>query len=121
MESYEVEIDGKVYPVKSIKNLCGHTIGRYRIHAGKNVPFMKGSGSTEKMEEGELYAIETFGSTGKGWIIEDGDCSHYMKKFDAQPVPLKHPGAKLLLRHINETYSTLAFCRRWLDRAGETK
>ena len=27
MESYEVEIGNKVYPVKAIKNLCGHSIG----------------------------------------------------------------------------------------------
>jgi methionyl aminopeptidase len=26
MESFEVEIDGKVYPVKAVKNLCGHSI-----------------------------------------------------------------------------------------------
>jgi methionyl aminopeptidase len=30
------------------------------------------------MEEGEQYAIETFGSTGKGTVWEDVDCSHYM-------------------------------------------
>jgi len=29
MESYEVEINGKIYPVKSIKNLNGHLIGDY--------------------------------------------------------------------------------------------
>jgi methionyl aminopeptidase len=52
--------------------------------------------------------------------MEEGDCSHYMKAFNAQPFPLKHPGAKSLLRHVNETYSTLAFCRRWLDRDGQT-
>ena len=34
MESYEVEIDGKTYPVKSIRNLNGHSIGPYQIHAG---------------------------------------------------------------------------------------
>lgn len=119
MESYEVEINGKTYPVKPIRNLNGHSIGPYRIHAGKTVPIVKG-GNNQKMEEGELYAIETFGSTGKGLISEDGDCSHYMKSFEAQPVPLRHPKAKSLLRHISETYSTLAFCRRWLDRAGET-
>jgi len=99
--------------------LCEYKNGPYRIHAGKTVPIVKG-GNNQKMEEGELYAIETFGSTGKGWIQEDGDVSHYMKNFDAQPVPLRHPKAKPLLRHINETYSTLCFCRRWLDRAGET-
>ena len=119
MESYEVEIKGKTYPVRSIRNLNGHSIGPYRIHAGKTVPIIKG-GNAEKMEEGELYAIETFGSTGKGWVNEDGDCSHYMKSFDANMVPLRHPKAKGLLKHITDTYSTLAFCRRWLDRAGET-
>ncbi len=32
------------------------------------------------MEENELYAIETFGSiNGKGYVLEDMDCSHYMK------------------------------------------
>jgi methionyl aminopeptidase len=52
MESYEVEIRGKVYPVKAIKNLNGHSIGPYQIHAGKTVPIVKGN-STQRMEEGE--------------------------------------------------------------------
>ena len=46
MESYEVEINGRTYPVKS-------------------VPFVKNNDQT-KMEEGEIFAIETFGSTGRG-------------------------------------------------------
>lgn len=70
MESYEVEIDGKTYQVKSIRNLNGHSISPYRIHAGKTVPIVKG-GETTRMEENEFYAIETFGSTGRGLIHED--------------------------------------------------
>lgn len=31
MESYEVEINGKIYPVKSIRNLNGHSIADYRV------------------------------------------------------------------------------------------
>merc|ERR1712157_713815 len=45
------------------------------------------------MEEGEFYAIETFGSTGRGHVVEDLECSHY-----------------------NKNFGTLAFCRRWLER-----
>lgn len=30
MESHEVELDGKVYQVKPIRNLNGHSIGPYR-------------------------------------------------------------------------------------------
>jgi methionyl aminopeptidase len=64
MESFEVEIGGKVYPIKPVRNLSGHLIAPYHIHAGKSVPIVKG-GSGQRMEEGEMYAIETFGSTGK--------------------------------------------------------
>ena len=42
MDSYEVEIRGKTYKVKAIKNLSGHLIAPYHIHAGKSVPIVKG-------------------------------------------------------------------------------
>jgi methionyl aminopeptidase len=70
MESYEVEIKGQTHPVKCIRNLNGHSIGHYTIHGGKTVPIVKGSDNT-KMEEGETFAIETFGSTGKGYVRDD--------------------------------------------------
>ncbi|POO02004.1 Peptidase M24A, methionine aminopeptidase, subfamily [Trema orientale] len=91
-----------------------------KIHAGKSVPIVKG-GEQTKMEEGEFFAIETFGSTGKGYVREDLECSHYMKNFDVGHIPLRLPRAKQLLATINKNFSTLAFCRRYLDRLGETK
>ncbi|RWR78649.1 methionine aminopeptidase 2B-like protein [Cinnamomum micranthum f. kanehirae] len=120
MESYEVEINGKVFQVKSVRNLNGHSIGRYQIHAGKSVPIVKG-GEQTKMEEGEFFAIETFASTGKGYVREDLECSHYMKNFEVGHVPLRLPRAKQLLGTINKHFLTLAFCRRYLDRLGESK
>ncbi|KAH0512777.1 Methionine aminopeptidase 2 [Microtus ochrogaster] len=120
MESYEIELDGKTYQVKPIRNLNGHSIGPYRIHAGKTVPIVKG-GEATRMEEGEVYAIETFGSTGKGVVHDDMECSHYMKNFDVGHVPIRLPRTKHLLNVINENFGTLAFCRRWLDRLGESK
>ncbi|BFF93884.1 methionine aminopeptidase 2 [Drosophila madeirensis] len=120
MESYEIELDGKTYPIKAIRNLNGHSISPYRIHAGKTVPIVKGGEST-RMEEDEFYAIETFGSTGRGLVHDDMDCSHYMKNFDLPFVPLRLQSSKQLLGTINKNFGTLAFCKRWLDRAGATK
>ena len=34
-------------------------------------------------------------------------------------IPLRLPKAKALLSMINRNFDTLAFCRRWIDRAGE--
>lgn len=54
------------------------------------------------MEEGELYAIETFGSTGKGYVKEEGDCSHYMKDFYL-PANVKIPArSKAFYNYISE-------------------
>jgi len=120
MESHEIELDGKTYGVKSIRNLNGHSISPYQIHSGKTVPIIKG-GETTVMEENEFYAIETFGSTGKGHVHEDMECSHYMKNFDVGHVPLRLQKSKTLLNTINKNFGTLAFCRRWLDRLGESR
>ncbi|KAL7299157.1 hypothetical protein TKK_0007756 [Trichogramma kaykai] len=121
MESYELELDGKTYPIKSIRNLNGHSIAPYQIHSGKTVPIVKGGERRERMEENEFYAIETFGSTGRGMVHDDADCSHYMKKFEAGFVPLRLQSSKTLLNTINKNFGTLAFCKRWLDGLGCTK
>lgn len=43
-----------------------------------------------------------------------------MKEFDAPRVPLRMKKSHALLAFINENFGTLAFCRRWLDRGGQT-
>jgi len=116
MESYEVEINGKSLPVKCLRNLNGHSIGRYQIHAGQSVPIVD-NGDQTKMLEDQMYAIETFGSIGgRGNVFEEGECSHYMKNFEAPHVPPRLPKAKKLVGQINKTFGTLAFCRLWLER-----
>ena len=121
MESYEVELKpGELMRVKPIRNLNGHNIEQYRIHGGKSISIVKGADQT-KMEEGETFAIETFGSTGKGYVHDDMDTSHYAKKADAPKVPLRVQSAKGLLRSIEKNFGTLPFCRRYLDRLGHEK
>jgi len=121
MESHEIELDGKTYKIKCVRNLNGHSIERYKIHAGKTVPIVKGGPET-KMEEGEFYAIETFGSTGEGWVNETDNCSHYMKDFNApNNIPLRSQPARKLLQVINDNFSTLCFAKRHLDRLGQER
>ncbi|MCJ1340113.1 Methionine aminopeptidase 2 [Bachmanniomyces sp. S44760] len=120
MESYEVEIGGQTYPVKPIRNLNGHNIDQYSIHGGKSVPIVKGGDQT-KMEEGETFAIETFGSTGKGYVRDDMETSHYAKRADAPNVSLRISSARNLLNTITKNFGTLPFCRRYLDRLGQDK
>ncbi|KAF9437791.1 Methionine aminopeptidase 2 [Entomortierella beljakovae] len=120
MESYEVEIGGKTYQVKPIRNLTGHSIDQYKIHGTKAVPIVN-NGDPTKMEEGDLFAIETFGSTGRGIVRYDMETSHYARAYDIPKVPIRLPRAKTLFETINREFGTLPFCRRYLDRLGEDK
>jgi len=120
MEAGEIELNGKTHKIRCVRNLCGHNIERYRIHGGKSVPIVK-SDDTTKMEENEFFAIETFGTTGKGYVEEAGDCSHYAKKHNAPVVNLPVGKDRHLLSFITEKFGTLPFCRRYLDRLGENK
>ncbi|KAF9419181.1 Methionine aminopeptidase 2 [Podila epigama] len=121
MESYEVEIGGKTYPVKPIRNLNGHSIDLYNIHGSKSVPIVN-NGDPTKMEEGEYFAIETFGSTGRGIVRTDMECSHYSRAFKVPTaMPIRLARAKSLFHTIDREFGTLPFCRRYLDRLGEDK
>lgn len=134
MESYEVtlptsgsnstastdsgHIGTQTHRVKAIRNLNGHDIHQYHIHGGKSVPIVKGGDQT-KMEEGETFAIETFGSTGRGYVHDDMETSHYAKIAEGKVGGgLRVQSAKTLLRTIQKNFGTLPFCRRYLDRLG---
>ena len=73
------------------------------------------------MIEGEHYAIETFATTGTGKVWEDLQCSHFMRDMNKISAPLRHHGAKKLLKYIERNFGTLCFCRSWLDEDGQTK
>jgi methionyl aminopeptidase len=121
MESYEVEIRGKTYRVKPIRNLTGHNIKQYHIHGGKSIPFVKNRDQT-KMEEGEVFAIETFGSTGRGYIVDDVGVYGYGLNHDAPlRVPVPMSSAKRLHKTIRENFGTIVFCRRYLERLNVEK
>ena len=69
-----------------------------------------------------MFACETFGSTGKGYVHDDLEVSHYAKRVDAPAnVALRVSSAKALLAGITRSFGTLPFCRRYLDRLGHEK
>jgi len=121
MESYEVEIGGKSYPVKPVRTLSAHNIQQYHIHGGKSIPFVKNKDQT-KMEEGEVFAIETFGSTGRGRTTSDVGIYGYGLDTDRpKHVSLPFASANRLYKVIRENFGTIVWCRRYLERLGQEK
>ncbi|KAI8932216.1 hypothetical protein NX059_011095 [Plenodomus lindquistii] len=70
------------------------------------------------MEEGDVFAIETFGSTGKGRTREDTGVYGYSRNEHASTSGIHLASAKSLLKVIDENFGTLPFSRNYLERVG---
>jgi methionyl aminopeptidase len=115
MESYEVVVDNATVPVKAVRNITGHNILRYRIHGAKQVPFVR-TKTPQRMDEGDVFAIETFGSTGRG-VLRDADGVYgYGRAEGVSVTRVRSPSAKALLRTIEENFGTLVFAKRYVER-----
>jgi len=115
MESYELTLNNKTIPVKAVRNITGHNILRYKIHGSKQVPFVA-SKTTQRMEEGDIFAIETFGTTGKGQLRDDVGVYGYGRNENVSAAGIHHAGAKTLLKTIRENFGGLVFAKRQLER-----
>ena len=62
VKSKEVEIDNKIYPLYTLKDLTGHNIGPYVIHKSKALP-NTAIQYPVNMVEGDIFAVEPFVST----------------------------------------------------------
>lgn len=100
------------YGFRPIRNLTGHKIDRYTIHAGKSVPNVSGMESG-KFEVGEVYALEPFATLREAeGAVRDGDAA-YIYRF-VKTKGAKSKEASKLAEYVRETYKTLPFASRWL-------
>jgi methionyl aminopeptidase len=92
-----------------IRNLCGHQLGEYIIHAGLTIPNYDNKNPAE-MEEG-AYAIEPFSTTGAG-IVYDGKPSGIYRMQERKAI--RDPLARQIMDFVEDEYETLPFCERWI-------
>ncbi len=88
-----------------IRDLTGHSIERYLLHAGKSIPNVPGL-STERFLPGEIVAIEPFATNGEG-RIENGPFGHIVR-FRRPP-----PTDDAELSALYGRFRTLPFTARW--------
>jgi methionyl aminopeptidase len=120
MESHEIILDGKTYPIKAISNLGGHNITRGIIHGGTFLPCVSMKHKLPpnyRFKEG-VYAIETFGSTGTSETVsQDNLCTLYRLNQDKlnQMNTIKLDSTKKLCQRIKGAFDTLPFCDRYIE------
>src|SRR3990172_2133902 len=96
---------------KPVRNLTGHTIERYVLHAGKSVPNIPHG--HDVLEAGEVVAIEPFASSGAGQV--DGRRTGNIYRV-LRTKPLKQPELNDFLQLLAREFTTLPFAERWAYR-----
>ncbi|MCU0632382.1 MAG: type II methionyl aminopeptidase [Methanolinea sp.] len=94
---------------RPVANLTGHGLDRFMIHTPPNIPNIRVQGGAV-LEEGMVFAIEPFASTGTGHVSEKHRTEIY-QQLAVRPVRL--PSARRILEEIRPRKG-LPFSRRWL-------
>ena len=104
--------------VQPIRNLSGHSIESYNLHAGLTIPNYNNN-SEIKIEEG-LYAIEPFTTlqSGSGSVKEGKPSTIYHLENEGN---VRDSFARQVLQFIKEEYKTLPFCSRWIQKKFSTR
>lgn len=95
-----------------VANLTGHGLGRYIIHSPPNIPNIAISGGAI-LEEGMVFAIEPFASTGAGHVSEKPRVEIYQQMLVK---PVRMPQARKILDSVRPRKG-LPFAKRWLPGA----
>jgi len=100
------------YGCKPIRNLTGHKVERYTVHAGKSVPNVAGP-APGRFEVGEVYAIEPFVTVREAaGRVEDADQVFIYRAVRDRGV--RSEAARKIVEYVRRTYRTLPFASRWL-------
>ncbi|MBN1275530.1 type II methionyl aminopeptidase [Candidatus Woesearchaeota archaeon] len=99
------------YDLQPIRNLSGHGLGPYQVHAPPSVPNVDTQDATE-LREGQVIAVEPFATDGKGAIYESSNPTIYTL---VAPKPTRSPFTRDVLKTI-QSYQGLPFTTRWLTR-----
>jgi methionyl aminopeptidase len=94
-----------------IKNLSGHSLGEYEVHAGLTISNYANENNFELNEV--AIAIEPFLTTGKGEIYEGKPSEIFVLQKEGKP---RDKESRAVLEFIKENFRTKPFCKRWLEK-----
>lgn len=112
----KIQKTSEKYNFSPVKNLSGHSINQYNLHAGITIPNYNNK-SQNKLTDG-IYAIEPFITKGIGIVYDGKPSGIYSLEKSAQ---MRDKSAREIYSYIIETYQTLPFCSRWLVKKFGTR
>jgi len=96
--------------LKPIKNLGGHRLLQYTLHAGEFVPNYRDTNHEQEINVGDAYAIEPFSTNGAGFVRNGKEI--YIYRFRKAPKKNVSYELKAAISTIKQKFSTLPFSPR---------
>ncbi len=97
---------------KPIRNLTGHSLAPWDLHAGITIPNVAEK-TGQILKPGDVLAIEPFATDGAGYVDDLQQTLIFRYLRDA---PTRLRMTRALLRDIKNFYRTLPFAERWLAK-----
>lgn len=104
----EIQETIKSYGFSPIINLSGHSVERYKVHAGTTIPNYD-NGDKTKLQKGTVIAIEPFATDGEGRIFEGGPSGIYRIE---NKKPSRNINARKISEFAEKKYKGLPFSKR---------
>jgi len=110
-----IEQTAKEFGFNPVRNLTGHGLDKYNLHAGVTIPNVR-TVSQKILQYEEVYAVEPFCTQGEGWV-KDCEPALIFRLIAEKPIRMKE--ARLILSAAKK-YSGLPFAKRWLEKLPRT-
>jgi len=106
------------YNLIPIRNLSGHCMDDWEIHASPSIPNVDTKDSTA-LKSGQIIAIEPFVTNGAGLVV-DADRANIFSMIGRKPV--RSPYARDILKFVEDDFGPMPFADRWLiEKFGKGK
>jgi len=102
-----------------IKDLHGHSLEKWQLHGFKEIPNV-GISSGDVFEDGDVFALECFASTGLGNIHNGSICNIYEYNLNTERVPIRGKITRRVIGWIAKNKKTLPFSTRELLKEFKT-
>jgi methionyl aminopeptidase len=100
-----------------VRNLSGHGLERFVLHAPPTIPNGKNT-IQDEIKEGQVIAMEIFVTNGVGLVKESGTTLIYQYNQDK---PVRYSEARKILSLAKEKFYTLPFAKRWVKEISQLK
>jgi methionyl aminopeptidase len=106
-----IENAAKEFGFNPIRNLTGHSLGHFDVHAGLTIPNVKND-DRYQLSDDDVIAIEPFCTAGNGLVKDSGSALIFRWINDR---PTRMVEGRKILEMAKDKFERLPFAKRWVQ------